>query len=135
MVAFNAAKKLKVDPWLGATIMAAFLTPDFLKLSNPEAFSALQCVENAAIKQTTCSIDVFGLPLTLPDYSGNVFVPLMMIPVLALIYHNLKKIIPSNVQMVFVPFISMLVVIPLTAFLIGCWASGSVTVLALGLPG
>ncbi|QJC22372.1 glucose PTS transporter subunit IIA [Arcanobacterium buesumense] len=119
MVAFNAAKKLKVDPWLGATIMAAFLTPDFLKLSNPEAFSALQCVENAAIKQTTCSIDVFGLPLTLPDYSGNVFVPLMMIPVLALIYHNLKKIIPSNVQMVFVPFISMLVVIPLTAFLIG----------------
>ncbi|WP_216379397.1 glucose PTS transporter subunit IIA [Arcanobacterium phocae] len=119
MVAFNAAKKLKIDPWLGATIMAAFLTPDFLKLSNPDAFSALQCVENEAIKQTTCSIDVFGLPLTLPDYSGNVFVPLMMIPVLALVYHNLKKIIPSNVQMVFVPFISMLVVIPLTAFLIG----------------
>ncbi|WP_216389472.1 glucose PTS transporter subunit IIA [Arcanobacterium phocae] len=119
MVAFNAAKKLKVDPWLGATIMAAFLTPDFLKLSNSELYTTLQCVENEAIKKATCSTEVFGLPLTLPDYSGNVFVPLMMIPVLALVYHNLKKIIPSNVQMVFVPFISMIVIIPLTAFLIG----------------
>ncbi|USR79158.1 glucose PTS transporter subunit IIA [Arcanobacterium pinnipediorum] len=119
MVAFNASKKLLVDPWLGATIMAAFLTPDFLKLSNSELYTTLQCVENEAIKQTTCSIDVFGLPLTLPDYSGNVFVPLMMVPVLALVYRNLKKIIPSNVQMVFIPFISMIVLIPLTAFLIG----------------
>ncbi|WP_455952625.1 glucose PTS transporter subunit IIA [Arcanobacterium haemolyticum] len=119
MVAYNAAKKLRVDPWLGATVMAAFLTPEFLKLSNPEAFSQLQCVENEAIHKASCSIDIFGLTMPLPDYSSNVFVPLMMVPLLALIYHNLKKIIPSNVQMVFVPFISMLVTIPLTAFLIG----------------
>lgn len=119
MVAYNAAKKLRIDPWLGATVMAAFLTPEFLKLSNPEAFSQLQCVENEAIHKASCSIDIFGLTMPLPDYSSNVFVPLMMVPLLALIYHNLKKIIPSNVQMVFVPFISMLVTIPLTAFLIG----------------
>ena len=33
MVAYNAAKKLKVDPWLGATVMAALFTPEYMSLS------------------------------------------------------------------------------------------------------
>ena len=47
------------------------------------------------------------------------FVPLLMVPLLALVYKGLKKIVPSNVQMVFVPFISFVIIMPLTAFLIG----------------
>jgi PTS system beta-glucosides-specific IIC component len=43
----------------------------------------------------------------------------MMVAVLALVYHGFKKIIPSSVQMVFLPFLSMIIIIPLTAFLIG----------------
>ena len=42
-----------------------------------------------------------------------------MVPILALVYHGLRRVIPENVQMVFVPFISMLVMIPFTAFVIG----------------
>lgn len=38
MVAYNAAKKLDVDPWLGGTIMAALMTPEFMSLSNKERF-------------------------------------------------------------------------------------------------
>ena len=29
MIAYNASKKLKVDPWLGGSIMAALMTPQF----------------------------------------------------------------------------------------------------------
>ena len=57
--------------------------------------------------------------MLLNDYSGNVFVPLLMAAVLALVYHGLKKIIPDSVQIVFVPFFSMIIVGALTAFLIG----------------
>ena len=42
-----------------------------------------------------------------------------MVPILALLYKGLKKVIPANVQMVFVPFISFIIIMPLTAFLIG----------------
>ena len=59
------------------------------------------------------------LPLQLSDYGGQVFVPLLMVPILAVVYKGLKKIIPANVQMVFVPFISFIIIMPLTAFLIG----------------
>jgi PTS system beta-glucosides-specific IIC component len=62
---------------------------------------------------------MFGLPLTIFDYSSQVFPPLLMAAVLGLVYKGLKKVIPENIQLIFVPFISMLVMIPLTAFLIG----------------
>ena len=42
-----------------------------------------------------------------------------MAAVAALLYKGLQKIIPSAVHMVFVPFLTLLVMIPVTAFLIG----------------
>ncbi|WP_461013324.1 glucose PTS transporter subunit IIA [Trueperella pyogenes] len=119
MVAYNAAKKLRVDPWLGATIMAALMTPEFMKLSKPELFADTFCTTNETLGTTSCATTIFGLPLQLNEYGGQVFVPLIMVAVLGVIYHGLKKIFPESIQMVFVPFFSMLIMIPVTAFLIG----------------
>jgi PTS system beta-glucosides-specific IIC component len=116
MVAYNAAKKLQVDPWLGATIMAAVMTPDFLKLTDA---ATTVCTTNATLGTTACVADVFGLPMQLNDYGGQVFVPLIMVAVLAPVYRGLKRVFPENIQMVFVPFLSMVVMIPVTAFLLG----------------
>lgn len=77
------------------------------------------CVENAALGTKSCTANIFGIPMALSDYSGNVFVPLLMAAVLALVYHGLKKIIPESVQLVFVPFFCMIIVGALTAFIIG----------------
>ena len=119
MVAYNAAKKLDVDPWLGGTIMAALMTPEFMSLSNKERFPELTCTTNELLNTESCTAHIFGLPLQLNDYGGNVFVPLIMVAVLALVYKGLKMAIPTNLQMVFVPFIAMGIMIPATAFLIG----------------
>ena len=133
MIAYNGAKKLKVDGWVGATIMAALMTPQFMALSAPDKWSgifgdksglaaakgALNCVTNATLGTQSCTTKVFGLPLQLNDYSGSVFVPLFMVAVLALVYKGLERIIPDSVQMVFVPFLSMVIMIPVTAFLLG----------------
>ena len=126
MVAYNAGKKLRIDPWVPATIMAALFTPEFLDLSsNP----AVQCVTNDTLGAEQCSIPIFGMPMQLPEYGGNVFVPLIMAAVAALFYKGFQKIIPSAVHMVFVPFLTLLFVIPLTAFLIGpfgVWAGNGI---------
>ena len=116
MVAYNASKKLKVDPWLGGAIMAMLMTPQFTGLMDAKTTT---CVENAALGTKSCMANIFGLPMALSDYSGNVFVPLLMAAVLALVYHGLKRIIPDSVQLVFVPFFCMIIVGALTAFIIG----------------
>ena len=127
MVAYNASKKLDIDPWVGTAVILSLLTPNFLGLSNVNKFPATTCIQLVEGKddllQCTTQIDnvplIGTLPLQLSDYGGQVFVPLLMVPILAVVYKGLKKIIPSNVQMVFVPFISFMVIMPLTAFLIG----------------
>ena len=118
MVAYNASKKLDIDPWVGTAVILSLLTPDFLGLKNTAAFGETVCTENA-LGTEQCVTQIGSLPLQLADYGGQVFVPLLMVPILALVYKGLKKIIPANVQMVFVPFISFIIIMPLTAFLIG----------------
>ena len=71
--------------------------------------------------------------MQLSDYSGNVFVPLLMAAVLALVHHGLKRIIPDSVQLVFVPFFSMIIVGALTAFIIGPIGVWAGNVLGIGL--
>ena len=116
MVAYNAAKKLNIDPWVGAAVMAALMTPPFLDLSKALGTT---CTHNATLNKDLCVAHIAGVPMQLNDYSGQVFVPLMMVAVLALVYKGLAKLIPSNVQMVFVPFFSFIIMMPVTAFIIG----------------
>lgn len=127
MIAYNAAKKLDVDPWLGGAIMAALMTPQFTGvmsgMSGTSVSSALsgaiQCSATATFGTETCTVSAFGIPIQLNDYSGNVFVPLLMAAVLAVVYHGLKRVIPDSVQLVFVPFLSLVVVFALTILVIG----------------
>ncbi|QPK80109.1 PTS glucose transporter subunit IIA [Corynebacterium lizhenjunii] len=117
MIGATAAKKLGANEWVGAAIPAALLTPEFIGLS--------------AVAETTTfmggeasKVEVFGLPLILNDYSSQVFPPLLAAIGLFWVEKGLKKIIPSAVQMVFVPFFSLLIMIPLTAFLLGPFGIG-----------
>ncbi|KJF81959.1 PTS sugar transporter subunit IIABC [Photobacterium angustum] len=130
MVAYNASKKLKVDPWLGAAIMGALMTPDFQKLTS---LASTTSIKDTTLGTVSHVAHVFGLPMQLNDYSGNVFVPLIMVAVLAVVYRFLKKIVPENLHMVFVPFLSLIIMIPLTAFLIGPLGVWIGTYLGLGL--
>ena len=116
MVAYNAAKKLNIDPWVGAAVMAALMTPPFLDLSKALGTT---CTHNATLNKDLCVAHIAGVPMQLNDYSGQVFVPLMMVAILALVYKGLVKVVPTNVQMVFVPFLSFVIMMPVTAFLIG----------------
>ena len=127
MIAYNAAKKLDVDPWLGGAIMAALMTPQFTGvmsgMSGTSVSSALsgeiQCSATATFGTETCTVSAFGIPIQLNDYSGNIFVPLLMAAVLAVVYRGLKRVIPDSVQLVFVPFLSLVVVFALTILVIG----------------
>lgn len=102
MVGATAARKLGANEWVGAAIPAALLTPEFLNLGSEGDV-----------------LQVFGLPLVIYPYSGQVFPPLLAAIGLFWVEKGLKKIIPSAVHMVFVPFLSLCIMIPVTAFAFG----------------
>ncbi len=114
-VAYNATKKVNADPWIGFAIMAVVMLPGFTALADDPGARTISFVAGNTVK----IVEIFGVPLTVFNYSSQVFPPLLMAAVLGPLYKLLKKIIPSNVQLIFVPFLAMLVMIPLTAFLIG----------------
>ena len=127
MVAYNASKKLNIDPWVGTAVILSLLTPNFTGLTNTKNFASTTCIQLVEgrddMLQCTAHIEnvplIGTLSLPLPDYGGQVFVPLLMVPLLALVYKLLKRVIPANVQIVFVPFFSFIIIMPITAFLIG----------------
>ena len=112
MIAYNASKKMGADPWVGFAIMAVLMLPAYAGLGE-------KARTHEFFGFDVKTIDVFGLPLTINDYSSQVFPPLLMAALLGPLYKWLKKVIPENIHLVFVPFLAMLVMIPLTAFLIG----------------
>ncbi|WP_172193081.1 glucose PTS transporter subunit IIA [Actinomyces faecalis] len=115
MVAYNASKKLGADPWVGFAVMGFTMLPGFAALGQTEAARQITFL-GSEITQVT----VFGhLPLTVFDYSSQVFPPLLMAAVLGPLTTWLKKVVPADVQLIFVPFIAMLVMIPLTSLVLG----------------
>ncbi|MBI8988198.1 glucose PTS transporter subunit IIA [Corynebacterium meridianum] len=107
MVGACAARKLGANEWVGAAIPCALLTPSFIGLG-----------------EAGDTVTVFGLPMVLNGYSGQVFPPLIAAIGLFWVEKGLKKIIPSAVHMVFVPFFSLLIMIPATAFVFGPFGIG-----------
>ncbi|MFZ2509967.1 MAG: PTS transporter subunit EIIC, partial [Gordonia sp. (in: high G+C Gram-positive bacteria)] len=112
MIAYNASKKVGADPWVGFGIMAVLMLPGFIAFSE-------NATQHTIFGFDVQTIEVFGLPLTINDYSSQVFPPLLMAALLGPLYKFLKKLIPASVHLVFVPFLAMLIMIPVTAFLIG----------------
>lgn len=120
MVGATAARKLGANEWVGAAIPAALLTPDFLAMKQmSETVLSINSVD-----KEIAQIDVAGIPMYISDYGGQVFPPMLAAIALYWLEKGLKRIIPSAVQMVFVPFFCLLVLIPATAFILGPFGIG-----------
>lgn len=114
MVAYNASRKTGADPWVGFTIMGFVMLPGFTDLGeHPQAYTI------HLFSMPVKLIRIFGLPLPLLDYSGQVIVPLLIALILGPFYRLLNRVIPATIALTFVPFIALSVMLPFTAFLIG----------------
>ena len=110
MLGATAAKRLGANMWVGAAIPAALMTSTFQSLTK---------LADPATKMLDVSIMGLHLPLYAYDYTGQVFPPLLAVALLAPLERLLKKIIPNMLQMVFVPMISVIILVPVTAFVVG----------------
>lgn len=101
-VGISAARKLNVNPFVGGTIAAGLLDPNF-----------------AALLTSTGKADFMGIPLVVSDYASTVFPMLIAIALYAPLEKFVKKFTPDTIQLFFVPMIGILVMVPLTALVFG----------------
>ncbi|MFW0109269.1 glucose PTS transporter subunit IIA [Rothia sp. P13129] len=108
MIGATAAKRLGANMWVGAAIPAALMTGVFQGFNN----IAVDGVVNVPF----LGLD---LPLYVMNYTGQIFPPLFAAALLAPLERFLKRVIPTMLHMVFVPMISVMILVPVTAFLVG----------------
>lgn len=96
-------KKLGANPYVGGTIGAALLEPNFTNLVASGA-------EN---------VDFLGIPVVLMSYSSTVFPIFIAVSFYAVLDKYLKKLIYKDIQMFVNPLIALMVVVPLTVLIFG----------------
>lgn len=95
-IGYTAAKKIGATPVLGLFMGGILLAPDFLALaSSGEAFT------------------VFGIPCATRNYSSTVLPILLSVFVLYYVEKFFKKYVPDALSTIFVPTLTILVMLPL----------------------
>ena len=115
-VGISAAKKLNVNPFVGGTIAAGLLDPNF-----------------TALLASTGDVSFMGIPLVMSDYASTVFPLLIAMAIYAPLERFVKKYTPDTIQLFFVPMVGILVMVPLTALVFGPFAQYISTAIASGI--
>ncbi|MEI2281602.1 beta-glucoside-specific PTS transporter subunit IIABC [Paenibacillus polysaccharolyticus] len=102
LLGITIAKVLNVNSYVAAAIGAALMEPNFTALT--------------AAGTTT---HFLGIPVSLMNYASSVFPMFIAVSIYAVLEKFLKKIMHKNVQLFAVPFFSLVIMVPLTAMLIG----------------
>lgn len=56
LIAYNACKKLKVDPWVGAVCMLTLFTPQFLALMAPDMYASVFAAKGPGMEAAKSSL-------------------------------------------------------------------------------
>jgi PTS system beta-glucosides-specific IIC component len=105
MLAFSSGKRFGVSPYISAIIGAALINPDFYVLMGNQGNGA--------------TTSFLGIPVVLMDYSATVIPIIISIWAYSYLEKTLVKYIPIGMQLVFVPLISLFIMIPFTMIAIG----------------
>jgi len=102
-IAFSAAKTFGVNQYISAAIMGALLEPNFTSL----------------MKATGDVTHFLNVPVVLMSYTSTVIPAILVIWIYSYLEKFLKKVIPKNIELFTISFISILIMVPLTATVIG----------------
>ncbi|OLP63553.1 PTS system beta-glucoside-specific EIIBCA component [Bacillus pumilus] len=102
LLGVTIARVLGANPYVAGAIGAALLEPNF-----------------TALREAGNVVSFLGIPVPLLDYASSIFPIFIAVSLFALIERNLKKVIHKNIQIFAVPFLSILITVPLTTMLVG----------------
>ena len=102
LLAFTAAKKFGSNPYIGAAIGAALMEPNL-----------------TSINITGQSIDFLGIKFVAQSFENTVIPIILAMFAFSYLEKGLKKVLPKSSQLVLVPLISLIVMLPAILLIFG----------------
>jgi len=102
ILAFSTSQVLRVNPYIGVLISFTLLHPDFVML----------------LDQST-NLEMLNIPVILISYGSTVIPIILAILMYSFMYKFLLKKIPESMEVILLPLITLLVIVPITILIIG----------------
>ena len=113
---YTAAKKIGVTPVLGMFMGGILIVPEFVALATAGT-----------------SFTVYGIPCSVNNYSQTVLPILLSVWVMSYVEKFFKKLIPDSLSTIFTPFLTMVVMVPVSLCLLAPAGSVLGTYVSAGL--
>ncbi len=101
-IGYTAAKYFKVTPVMGMFMAAIMLHPTLVGLVS----SGVQ-------------FDVYGIPMTMVNYASSTLPIILIVWIMSYVEKTFNKFVPTAIKMVFVPLLTMLVMLPIALCIVG----------------
>lgn len=130
ILGYTAAKKFKINEFIGMAIGIALCYPAMV---NSTAGEVLGTVFGGTAFEMSYYQTFMGIPVIMPasGYTSSVVPIILAVAVAAPIEHWLKKVIPDVIKLFVVPFVTLIIMVPLTYLVIGPVASVLCSILSL----
>ncbi|MBC1515777.1 PTS transporter subunit EIIC [Listeria immobilis] len=102
-IGYNAAKKLDVNPMLGALLGAVLVVPEINGVKG---------------------LEFLGIPVTTGNYSSSILPVIFSVLFMSVVYKPLDKFVPKEIKFFIVPLVTMLISVPVMLIVlapIGTW--------------
>ncbi|PLS03692.1 beta-glucoside-specific PTS transporter subunit IIABC [Neobacillus cucumis] len=113
---YTAMKKFGGTPFIGMAIAAALVHPTLSTLSSGKP---LYTLFQGTLFQSDIHITFLGIPVIMMSYASSVIPILLSTLFAAKVEKGFKKIVPDVVKTFVVPFLTIIVMVPLTFLVIG----------------
>ncbi len=123
---YTAMKKFGGTPFIGMAIAAALVHPT---LSTLTAGNPLYTLFKGSLFQSDIRITFLGIPVIMMSYASSVIPILLSAFFAAKVEKGFKKIVPDVVKTFVVPFLTIIIMVPLTFLVIGPVATWAGTLL------
>lgn len=130
ILGYTAAKKFKMNEFIGMAIGIALCYPAMV---NSTAGEVLGTVFSGTAFEMSYYQTFMGIPVIMPasGYTSSVVPIILAVAIAAPIEHWLKKVIPDVIKLFVVPFVTLVIMVPLTYLVIGPIASILCSILSL----
>lgn len=116
MLGWSAARRFGLKDVYGIIIGGALVYPTLISAAGGEAVSTLF---TGTFLESSVQATFLGIPVVLRDYSTTVVPIILIIWVTSYISKWFEKVIPSMLKAFFVPFLTLLVCVPLGLIVVG----------------
>ncbi|WP_125707353.1 beta-glucoside-specific PTS transporter subunit IIABC [Lacticaseibacillus porcinae] len=139
LLGYSAAKKFKLDSFIGMAIGAALVYPNLVAMVPANVASStkpLMTMFAGTFLETPVYMKFLGIPVLMMNYTSSVVPVIVSVYFAAKLKKWLDKVIPTVVKTFVSPFCTLLIIVPLTLLIIGpiiSWLSEAVSAGVVGL--